>query len=143
MVRDAQVGVALVLTCPSCGREGAQLAGSDAQLALRRGLTYLNLKKPRRQRAEDAARLVEGAGGPDAMVHDVARAELTLRSLRPERRLALEMAVEEQAEVQELERRWREAEELARIADGILSGSDALDADLRRIKENLPNQPNG
>jgi hypothetical protein len=53
------------------------------------------------------------------------------------------MAVEEQAEVQELERRWREAEELAQIADGTLSGSDALEADLRRLKENLPNQPNG
>jgi|GEM_PF-2623654 len=143
MVRDAHAGMGLALTCPNCGREGAQLIGSDAQLALRRGLTYLNLKKPRRQRAEDAARLVDSAGGPDALVHDVARAELTLRSLRPERRLALEMAVEEQVEVQELERRWREAEELAEIADGTLSGTDALEEELRRLKENPPSQPNG
>jgi len=31
------------------------------------------------------------------------------------------MAVDEQAEVLELERQWREAEELADIADGTLS----------------------
>jgi len=47
-------------------------------------------------------------------VRDIAQRELTLRSLRPERGLALEMAVDERAEVEELERQWREAEELPR-----------------------------
>src|SRR5574341_381620 len=61
--------------------------------------------------------------------------ELTLRSLRPERRLALEMAVDEQAEVQELERQWREAEEIAEIADGTLSSTPELEAHLRRLKD--------
>lgn len=57
-----------------------------------------------------------------------------LRSLGPERRLALEMAVDEQAEVAELERQWREAEEVAEIADGMLSTDAELEAELRRLK---------
>ncbi len=44
-----------------------------------------------------------------------------LRSLGPERRLALEMAVDEQAEV-------------AEIADGMLSTDAELEAELRRLK---------
>src|SRR2546422_742656 len=62
---------------------------------------------------------------------------------RPERRLALEMAVDEQAEVQELEREWRDAEELADIADGTLSSNAQIEEELRRLKGRGGNQPNG
>src|SRR5436305_6414732 len=41
----AREGMALLLTCPSCGAEGTMLTGADAQFALRRGLTYLNLAR--------------------------------------------------------------------------------------------------
>jgi ribosomal protein S27AE len=131
----AREGMALLLTCPRCGAEGTMLTGGDAQFALRRGLTYLNLARGGRQRAEDAARLVEGAGGPHQLIHDVARRELTLRSLAPDRRLALEMAVDERAEVEELERQWKEAEEIAEIADGMLSSDPRIDEELRRLRE--------
>ena len=106
--------------------------GADAQAALRQGLTYLALARRGRERAADAARLVEGAGGPERLIRDVARRELTLRSLAPERRLALEMAVDEQAEVEALERQWKEAEEIADIADGLLSTTTELEEELRR-----------
>ncbi len=105
---------------------------------LRQGLTYLNVTRSGRRRAEDAARVVDQIGGPDRLVHDVARRELTLRSLQPERRLALEMAVDERAEVQELERQWREAEEIAEIADGTLSTSEQVEEELRRPSETEP-----
>jgi hypothetical protein len=130
----AHADLALLLTCPSCGAEGALLVGTDAQAALRQGLTYLALARRDHQRAEDAARLVEGAGGPEQLIRDLARRELTLRSFAPERRLALEMAVDERAEVAELERQWREAEELAEIADGMLSTDPELEQALRRLK---------
>src|SRR5207244_13518905 len=71
----------------------------------------------------------------DQLIRDVARRELTLRSLAPERRLALEMAVDERAEVTELERQWRDAEELADIADGQLSTTTELEEELRRLKK--------
>src|SRR4029077_12453733 len=98
---DTHAHTGLLLICQKCEHEGAQLEGADAQVALRRGLTYLNLAKAGKQRAEDAARIVDGAGGADALVLGMARQSLTLRTLRPDRRLALEMAVDEQAEVEE------------------------------------------
>jgi ribosomal protein S27AE len=136
----AHQGMALLLICPRCGAEGTLLTGSDAQFALRRGLTYLNLARGGRQRAEDAARLVEGVGGPHQLIHDVARRDLTLRSLAPDRLLALEMAVDERAEVEELERQWKEAEEIAEIADGMLSSDPGIDEALRRLRERVDRQ---
>src|SRR4029077_7296082 len=107
VVRQAQADVALILSCPNCRTEGAMLVGRDAHAALRQGLTYLALARGSRQRIEDAAGLVETAAGPEQLIQDVARRELTLRSLGVERRLALEMAVDEHAEVEELERQWK------------------------------------
>ncbi|HEY6210161.1 MAG TPA: hypothetical protein VIW28_13950 [Gemmatimonadales bacterium] len=138
VVPESQSGLGLILSCPKCRSEGALLVGRDAQAALQQGLTYLSLTRRGRQRAEDAARLVEDVGGPDRLIRDVARRELTLRSLAPERRLALEMAVDERAEVEELERQWKEAEELADIADGMLSTTTELEEELRRLKDGLP-----
>lgn len=143
VVPDAHADIAVVLSCPQCRREGAQLIGPDAVQVLRQGLTYLNVSRSGRRRAEDAARVVEEIGGPDRLLRDLARRELTLRSLAPERRLALEMAVDERAEVEELERQWREAEEIAEIADGSLSTSAQLEDELRRLKRKLGDQPSG
>ena len=143
LVSDRHGRMGLLLIYPKCKREGAQLEGTDAQVALRRGLTYLNLAKSGKQRAADAARIVEGAGGPDQLVHGMSRESLLLRTLRPDRRLALEMAVDEQAEVEELEREWKVAEETAAIADGTLSTTAELEEEMSRLKGKLPNQPDG
>ena len=143
VVPDQRAEMAVLVSCPHCHSEGAQLTGPDATHILRQGLTYLNLKRGGRRRAEDAAREVDQVGGPDQLVRDIAKRELTLRSLRPERGLALEMAVDERAEVEELERQWREAEELADIADGTLSTSTDIENELRRIKKRDDNQPSG
>lgn len=143
VIPDAHHDLGVLLSCPRCRHEAALLTGADAQAALRQGLTYLNIQRANRRKADDAARVVDAAGGADRLIQDIARRELTLRSLRPERQLALEMAVDEQAEVQELERQWRDAEEQAEIADGLLSGNDALDADLRRLKRRAGDQPSG
>ena len=142
LVPQAQTEIALVVTCPHCGREGASLTGDDATRALRQGLTYLNATRSGRRRAADAARVVDQTGGAEQLVRDVARSELTLRALRPDRRLALEMAVDEQAEVRELERRWREAEEIAEIADSLFTPPE-VDEHLKRLRERDPYQPEG
>jgi hypothetical protein len=141
VVRETQAHVALILSCPNCRSDGAMLLGSDAQAALRLGLTYLALSRGGRRRAEDAARLVEVAGGPEELIRDVARRELTLQSLAPERRLALEMAVDERAEVEELERQWHEAEEIADIADGTLSSDPELEEHLQRLRNEVRSRP--
>ena len=143
LVPDSHADMAVVLSCPRCHRDGAQLTGPDAVQILRQGLTYLNLARGGRRKAEDAAREVDVVGGPDQLVRDIARRELTLRSLRPERGLALEMAVDERAEVLELERQWREAEEIADIADGTLSTSADVEEKLRWLKKRSGDQPSG
>jgi len=53
------------------------------------------------------------------------------------------MAVDEHAEVQELERHWREAEEIAEIADGMLSTNPELEEHLRRLRDQDKSQPDG
>ena len=143
VVPDRHADMAVVLSCPRCRQEGAQLTGTDAIQVLRQGLTYLNLSRGGRRKAEDAAREVDMVGGPDQLVRDIAQRELTLRSLRPERGLALEMAVDERAEVLELERQWREAEEIADIADGTLSTSAEVVEKLRWLKNRGGDQPSG
>ena len=143
VVPDQHADMAVVLSCPKCRREGAQVTGADAIQVLRQGLTYLNLSRGGRRKAEDAAREVDHAGGPDQLVRDVARRELTLRTLRPERGLALEMAVDERAEVLELERQWKEAEEIADIADGTLSTPTDIEEKFRLLKNPDGDQPSG
>lgn len=143
VVPDAHADMGVLLSCPRCHQEGAQITGSEAVQVLRQGLTYLNLVRGGRRRAEDAAREVDRVGGPDSLLRDVAQRELTLRSLRPERGLAFEMAVDERAEVEELEQQWREAEEIADIADGTLGSSTEVEDELRRLKNRQEDQPSG
>jgi len=138
LVQQAGADLAVVLSCPACRSEGALVTGPEAAQVLRQGLTFLNATRSGRRKAEDAARVVDQTGGPGGLIRDVSRRELTLRSLQPERRLALEMAVDEQAEVEELERQWREAEEIADIADGTLSSTPDLEEHLRRLKGESP-----
>ena len=143
VVPDRHADMAVVLSCPRCRHEGAQITGTEAIQVLRQGLTYLNIRRGGRRRAEDAAREVDQVGGADRLVRDIAQRELTLRSLRPERGLAFEMAVDERAEVEELERQWKEAEEIADIADGMLSTSTEVENELRRLKNKRGDQPSG
>jgi hypothetical protein len=143
IVPDRHAEIAVLLSCPNCHQEAAQLTGSDAVQVLRQGLTFLNLSRGGRRRAEDAAREVDLVGGPDQLVREIAQRELTLRSLRPERGLALEMAVDERAEVEELERQWKEAEEIADIADGTLGTSTEVEEALQRLKNRRRDQPSG
>ncbi len=142
VVPDAHHDLGVLVSCPTCHREAALLTGADASAMLRQGLVYLNVRRSSRRKAEDAARVVDQAGGADQLIRNVARREVTLRSLRPEGRLALEMAVDERDEVLELERQWRDAEEIAEIADGTLSTDAALEEEIKRLRDR-GDQPSG
>jgi hypothetical protein len=143
LVNDTSADLAVMVSCPHCREEGALMTGTDATIVLRQGLTYLNATRSGRRRADEAAREVDQAGGPERMIREVARRELKLATLRPGRRLALEMAVDEQSELMELEQQWREAEELADIADGTLSTTTELEDKIRRLKGLDGTQPSG
>jgi hypothetical protein len=122
LTRTTHQDLALLLRCPRCEAVGAMLEGPDAELALRHGLTYVNLRKGKRvkRKAEEAARYVERHGGPEALIVTAARNEIRVSSLRGAEGLAMEMAVDERAEVRDLEREWRRAEEIAEIADNLI-----------------------
>lgn len=138
----AHSDLALLLTCPRCKQEGALLEGHDADVALRHGMTYVNLKKKKasKRKAEEAAQYLDRHGGPEAFIHNTARLERKLKDLIVQEALAVEMAVDEQAELRELERQWHEAEEIADIADGLLV-DPTVEEELRRLKQR--DQPNG
>lgn len=143
LISDSRADLAVLVSCPHCREEGALMTGPEAAQVLRQGLTYLNATRSGRRRADEAAREIDQAGGADRMIRDVARGDMKLATLRPGRRLALEMAVDEHAELLDLERQWREAEELADIADGTLSTTDELEEKIRRLKRQDRNQLSG
>jgi hypothetical protein len=139
---STQADLALLLSCPHCQSLGAQIEGAAAEQALRSGMTYLNLKKRRavKRKATEAAVLVEASGGPEELLRRLAREERTVKALGVQQGLALEMAVDEQSELRELERQWREAEEIAEIADNLGLSKEVEDS-FRRLKEG--DQPSG
>jgi len=142
LTHTTHADLALMLSCPKCKAYGAQLEGLDAERALRAGLTFVNLKKGKRikKKAEEAAGYVDRHGGPETFIRLTTRIEKPVGSLVGTEALALEMAVDEQAELRELERQWQQAEEIANIADGLLIDPSVDDA-LRKLRK--PDQPDG
>ena len=142
LTHSAHADLALLLSCPHCQSLGAQIEGEDAERTLRAGMTYLNLTKRRavKRKAKEAAVLVESSGGAEELLRRLAREERTVRTLGTQQGLALEMAVDEQTELRELERQWKEAEEIAEIADNLGLAKD-VEESFRRLKDG--DQPNG
>ncbi len=127
-------GVALFHPCRACGGEagaGHLLAGAPAERALRRILAHRHFSGASEARIRDAARAIDQAGSAGALTRGLAGRRLPLGELARHHRtesIALEIAVNDDAErrllepeVAELERRWREEEEVAAIADRELS----------------------
>ncbi len=124
------------------GSEGeiTELSGSTALYAAGKLLPKVNPYGGNERQVRGAVELVEEVGGlerifalasrqpgykPGPFLFD--RDPSVLRSMQPEVRLALELAAHEQTErlalageLEELEEAWREAEEIAAIADGLL-----------------------
>jgi hypothetical protein len=140
--RTAQTDLALLVRCPACKGEGALLQDADAEAALRAGLTFLNMKQSQKvkKKAKEAAQQVDAFGGSDGFLARQAQREVTVKAYKGAEALALEMAVDERAELHELERQWRQAEEIADIADGLLV-DPAVEAALQRLKGG--SQPGG
>jgi len=140
LTQTTHADLALLLSCPHCESIGAQIEGPAAEQVLRSGMTYLHLKKRRavKRKATEAAALLDRTGGPEELVRRLAREERTVKALGIQQGLALEMAVDEQAELRELERQWHEADEIAEIADN-LGLEDAVEEQFHRLKGDQPN----
>jgi hypothetical protein len=110
--------------------------GAEAQKAAGIVISRINRRGARASAVQDAVRLLDDHGAPEAVIRAAARAPDrntfkagtgTLAKLRAPTRLALEMALHEQeerraleGELWRLERAWEEAEEIAAISDDLL-----------------------
>jgi hypothetical protein len=129
------VDKAAPVVAAACGVCRAEVAVPlpAARGALRLGLSIVNRRLRDAPLIETAAVRVERAEGPEGLVAALARDELALGELGIGQRLALGMALDEQAEAELLEAEWREAEELAAIVDGQLTEVAGFDEFRRRI----------
>ncbi|MCI0434160.1 MAG: hypothetical protein L0271_11070 [Gemmatimonadetes bacterium] len=105
-----------------------RIEGDDAETLLRRVLAYQQIDGANDNALDDAADAIRSAGSAEQFILQSARRRGSLWRLGPMRRLALEIAMNRAAEarvlggeLRELESRWAEEEEIARIVDEELS----------------------
>ncbi|MET0399281.1 MAG: hypothetical protein ABW277_21000 [Longimicrobiaceae bacterium] len=126
--------------CVRCGRRdgsGHLMAGTAAEHALRRILAQRHFSGASEGRIRAATLAIDQAGSSGALAQKVAGERLSLYTLERSRRtdaVALEIALADETErrmlemeLWELERRWKEEEELAAIVDRELSFVPGLD----------------
>ena len=123
---------AVIAECGVCGAEAA-VPLDDARPALRLGLSIVTRRHRQRPLVESAARSVDRSEGPAGVLHALTREEAALGDMAPFERLALAMALDEQAEAELLEAEWREAEELAALVDGELTHVEGFEEFRRRV----------
>ena len=126
------------------------LRGEDAKRALSKLIAVVNMSGGKRQVVDDAVRLLTNGTDPIKQILGArssvgwARQNLGaigLAGVSPELRLALEITLHEnderralEGELHELAERWREAEEVAAIADSMFV-SPAIDERLNQLRD--------
>ena len=123
---------ALELRCSVCGHVGEagghRLTGVQSQHVLRRVLAHSHFSGASEKRVKEATTLIDRMGSSAALAQRVARNRATLATLNsPALRtesIALEIAINDEnerrlleLELEDLEQRWKEEEELAAIVD--------------------------
>lgn len=124
--RAGELGVRLA--CTECYKWGLQLNGAEAEMFARRYLAWRNMFGARRHRIDAAADHLESAGTSGGLISRYTRERARLSKVSRAEILAFEMALSDSTEralldlkLNELEARWKEAEEIAAIADGELT----------------------
>jgi hypothetical protein len=136
--------------CVRCGRRdgsGHLMAGTAAEHALRRILAHRHFGGASEGRIRAATHAIDQAGSSGALATKLAGERLSLYALERSRRteaVALEIALADETErrllemeLWELERRWKEEEEIAAIVDRELSFVPGLD----RLRGKLGGRP--
>jgi hypothetical protein len=150
IIRRGDNDSAFILTVPIVGRDKVRYDAEVAARVLSKLLTKVNRsggKKDDERIAVDMLERVAGNRAPDlytGLMQEWARTSLIDKPLKDYgwRTLALEMALQEQREREllageliDLELAWREAEELARIADTLVPSE--IDRALARLKARM------
>ncbi len=141
--------MALRMKCRVCGSRhseegGYYFTGVSADHVLRRVLAYRNYAGGKEKHVKEATSYIEEAGSPTALARQLAHNGFQLkessRRKNPMLSLALEIAVNDdterrmlELELEALEARWREEEEIAAISDGELTPIPKLNEFLTRV----------
>lgn len=128
----ARTDPAVVAPCGLCGDE-VHVGLRAVRPALRLGLAVVDGTIFAAGRAEDAAGELERAGGALGVVRRLGVEGVTVGDMAAVERATLAMALDEDAELEALEREWREEEEIAEIMDGELTTVPGFE----RFKENV------
>lgn len=156
VLRPGDAGETLALVVPDANRKDPKsdgwgrpkfagqpvvLGDADARAFLNRAMVHLNEQGASRRKLDGAVSLLAEAGSAEDYLRRTAavgpslgkRRDMPNRALVPERSLALEMAVHEEAERRAmegelaiLEAAWRQAEEIAGIADSLAAESGLI-----------------
>ncbi len=118
--------------CGACGRE-VGVPARAARPALRLGLSVVNRKLRQHPLLEAAAGELDAAGTPSELLRGLGAAAPALGELAADERVALGLALDEEAEGELLELEWRQAEELAKLVDGALTELDGFEAFRQRV----------
>jgi hypothetical protein len=118
------VGLPCIRCDPGADDEGYRFEGALAERVLRRVLAYQHIDGASEEELLAATALIREAGSARQLISDLTAKRTQLRRLDRTRTLALEIAINETAELQqlviegsEIEADWRSAEELATIVD--------------------------
>jgi hypothetical protein len=118
------VGLPCIRCDPGADDEGYRFEGELAERVLRRVLAYQHIDGASEDELLAATALIREAGSAQQLIRDLTAKRTQLRRLDRTRALALEIAINETAERQQLslegtaiEEDWRSAEELATIVD--------------------------
>jgi hypothetical protein len=131
-LRGEEGTIALGVPCDRCDPwtpdKVYRIEGEDAEYILRRVLAYQQIDGASDLMLEDAAEVIRAAGSVESFIERAARTRGSLWRLGPTHRLALEIAMNKSAEhrlldgeIREMEKQWRDEEEVARIVDEELS----------------------
>lgn len=131
---DAEGGLTVGIPCPRCDpwtpEKVYRVEGDEAVGLLRRALAWQHVRGAPDERIAAAAGSIVEAGSPEGFLARAGSAGVSLWSLGPVRALALEIALNEEAERSDLaeeaaalEATWRQEEELARIVDDELTAT--------------------
>ncbi len=113
-------GPGVMAPCARCGAT-VFLGGSVARPAIRLGLSLVTGGDEARVLAEPAAHEIDQAGGSYPFVDRLSHDEVAIGEMEAGERIALKIALDEEAEIEALEDEWRSAEEIAAIMDGELT----------------------
>jgi hypothetical protein len=131
--RQREGGLEVWVPCTRCDPwtpdNAYRLAGEDARRVLRRALAYQNVGGATQPQIEAAAQRIDHAGAAHRLIGDVSRRRQSLWSLGKAGTLALEIALSDaveaeqlQAQARALEAEWRGASPIAEIIDTELNG---------------------